>query len=159
MDVYPESWSYRQRYLETNILSGPPHQGLERGFKVGKEEIAGLITALQLYLRRDQPYDRVRWQHLVEAVLAGVAGLSGVRGTSVCPERHPVPRAHLALDERVLGRTAFDVIGVLLAGTPRIAVGEGRAREGILVLDPSALRDEDMPRLVERLRTVLAGNP
>lgn len=159
MDVYPESWSYRQRYLETNILSGPPHQGLGRGFKVGKEEIAGLITALQLYLRRDHTADRVRWQHMVEAVLAGVAGLIGVRGTSVCPERHPVPQAHLALDEGVLGRTAFDIIGVLLAGTPRIAVGEGRAREGILVLDPSALRDEDMPRLVERLRTVLAGNP
>lgn len=158
MDVYPESWSNRRRYLETNILAGPPHQGLGRGFKVGKEEIAGLVTALRLYVRRDHAADRVRWQHSVEAVLAGVADMPGVRGTYLCPPLHPVPQAHLAVDQGVLGRTAFEIIGRLLAGTPRVAVGEGRARDGILVLTPSALRDEDTPRLVERLRTVLAGN-
>jgi L-seryl-tRNA(Ser) seleniumtransferase len=154
MDVYPESWSYRARYLETGVLLGPPHQGLGRGFKVGKEEIVGLVTALKLYLQRDHAADRARWEGTVRAVLEGVSGLRGVQGTLV---PHAVPQAHLALDEALLGRTAFAMSGALLSGTPRVAVGEGRARQGTLVINPMALREEDTAPLVERLRTVLGG--
>ncbi|MGH2458486.1 MAG: aminotransferase class V-fold PLP-dependent enzyme [Chloroflexota bacterium] len=155
LDVHPESWSYRDRYLESGILPGPPHQGLGRGFKVGKEEIAGLITALRLYTRRDHSADRARWDRLVRAVLDGTADLPGVRGRMVGASLPTVPRVRLDLDEAALGFSAFDAIARLLAGTPRIAVNEGAAREGALLINPMCLRDEDDTPLVERLRAVL----
>lgn len=155
MDVHAETWTYRERYLESDILPGPPHQGLGRGFKVGKEEIVGLVTALKLYARRDHAAHRARWDRQVRAVLDGVADRPWVQGTYVCPPSRPIPRAHLQLDEAALGFTAFDAIVRLLDGSPRIAVGEGAARDGALVINPIALRDEEIDPLVARLRLVL----
>jgi D-glucosaminate-6-phosphate ammonia-lyase len=159
MDVHPETWTYRARYLESGILPGPPHQGVGRGFKVGKEEIVGLVTALRLYVRRDHAADRARWDRLVRSVLDGIANVPRVRGISVCPPSQPIPRARLELDEAALGFTAFDAINRLLDGTPSVAVSESAAREGALVINPLALRDEDETPLIARLRAVLGCEP
>lgn len=155
MDVYPESWSYRQRYLESGLLPGPPHQGLGRGFKVGKEEIAGLVTALRLYVQRDHAADVARWERLMRSVQEGVADVLGMHASYLGPPEHAVPRLLLTLDEQAMGCSAFAVIRQLLDGSPRIAVSEGRAREGALLLNPLALRDDDVAPLIARLRVVL----
>lgn len=157
MDVHPETWTYRSRYLESGILAGPPHQGLGRGFKVGKEEIVGLVTALKLYVARDHAADRARWDRLMRAVLDGVSDLAHVRATYACPASQPIPRVRLDLDEAALGFTALDAITRLIDGTPRIAVSEGGAREGALVINPLSLKDEDVPPLVKRLREILGA--
>ncbi|HEX5415438.1 MAG TPA: aminotransferase class V-fold PLP-dependent enzyme [Chloroflexota bacterium] len=157
MDVHPETWSYRSRYLETGILPGPPHQGLGRGFKVGKEEIVGLVTALRLYVARDHEAERARWERQVWSVLEGIGGLAGVKGNYLCSPQRPVPTARLELDEATLGLTALDVIGCLLRGNPPVAVNEGAAREGALVINPMSLKEGDISPLVKRLREVLGG--
>ncbi len=159
MDVHPETWTYRSRYLDMGVLPGPPHQGLGRGFKVGKEEIAGLIAALQAYVKRDHAADRQRWDAAVRAVLDGVEAVPHIRGHYVCTDSTPVPQAHLELAEAALGFSAFDAIRRLLAGTPMVGINEGRAHEGTLIVSPIALRDEDVVPLVERLRAVLQGAP
>ncbi|MGI8914178.1 MAG: aminotransferase class V-fold PLP-dependent enzyme [Chloroflexota bacterium] len=157
MDVHPEVWSYGAQYRETGVLAGPPHQGIGRGFKAGKEEIAGLVTALRRYLQRDHAAERARWDRLVHAVLDGVGNLPHVQASYHCSAGRPVPSAQLTLDEHALGRTAFDVIRRLLDGTPSIAVGESRARSGVLVISPPALREEDIAPLITRLCEVLGG--
>ena len=53
MDVWPETWMHRRRFLESGRLPGPPLQGIGRPLKVGKEEIAGLVAALRAYLKQD----------------------------------------------------------------------------------------------------------
>lgn len=155
MDVHPETWSYRARYLDTGLLPGPPHQGLGRGFKVGKEEIAGLVAALRRYVQHDHAADVARWSHQLQAIQAGVEGLSGVRTTYAGPPAHPVPILRLDLDEVAFGCSSFAIIRQLLDGTPSIAVNEGRAREGGLLINPLALRDGDIAPLVVRLQAVL----
>jgi D-glucosaminate-6-phosphate ammonia-lyase len=159
MDVHPEAWTYRSRYLETELLPGPPHQGMGRSFKVGKEEIAGLVTALMRYVQRDHAADRAHWNEVVQVVLDGITDLPHVRGVYDCPATHPIPQAHLTLDEAALGFTAFDAIRQLLEGTPMIGLNEGRAREGVLVVNPIALRAEDVTPLIARLRIVLSRAP
>ncbi len=154
-DVHPETWSYRARFLDSGLLPGPPHQGLGRGFKVGKEEIAGLVTALRAYARRDHSADRARWDRLIQAVIDGIADLPGVRGRYLGSDSPTVPRARLDLNEAALGFSAFDAIGRLLAGEPRVAVSESAAREGALVINPLCVRDDDEAALIGRLRAVL----
>ena len=46
MDVRPETWN--KRGLLDGTVAGIPHQGFGRAMKVGREEIAGLITALRI---------------------------------------------------------------------------------------------------------------
>jgi hypothetical protein len=61
------------------------------------------------------------------------------------------------VDERALGRTAFDFVQLLLSGTPRIAVNEGLARQGTLLVNPLALLDNDLVGLVDGLRALLGA--
>src|SRR5205814_4393848 len=46
MDVFPATWTWRERYLASGQLPGPPHHGLGRPMKVGKEEIVGRVVAV-----------------------------------------------------------------------------------------------------------------
>jgi L-seryl-tRNA(Ser) seleniumtransferase len=74
MDVHPETWTYRQMIAEGKVL-GPPHHGIGRQMKVGKEEIVGLLVALRRYLARDEAAEQAAWQARVDNVVAGLADL------------------------------------------------------------------------------------
>jgi L-seryl-tRNA(Ser) seleniumtransferase len=52
MDVAPETWS-PPRLIDRANLRGVPHHGIGRGFKAGKEEIVGLLTALDRFVTAD----------------------------------------------------------------------------------------------------------
>ena len=51
MDVTPETWTPPELVDRAN-LRGVPHHGIGRGFKAGKEEIVGLLMALERFVRR-----------------------------------------------------------------------------------------------------------
>src|SRR5262249_48228595 len=70
MDVFPQTWPLRA-LIENGTLAGPPHHGIGRGFKVGKEEIAGLLAALELYEKRDFVAERARWTGDLECIAGG----------------------------------------------------------------------------------------
>lgn len=154
MDVHPQTWTWRSRLIETGILPGPPLQGIGRPLKVGREEIVGLITALRLYVQRDHAAERERWRATVRRVADALSGLPGVAvSVTAPPERYPLAR--IQLDEAQLGFSAFDAINRLLEGDPIVAVGEGAAAEGALLINPVNLSGEETAVLIERLRAVL----
>ena len=74
MDVYPETWTWRDRYLTSGRLPGPPHHGIGRPMKVGKEEIVGLVVALRRFLARDHAAERAAQERRLATILAAVAG-------------------------------------------------------------------------------------
>jgi L-seryl-tRNA(Ser) seleniumtransferase len=52
MDVTPEVWSVPRELLDVEAMPFVPRQGIGRGYKAGKEEIMGLVTALRLFQQR-----------------------------------------------------------------------------------------------------------
>ncbi|MEZ4571984.1 MAG: aminotransferase class V-fold PLP-dependent enzyme [Thermomicrobiales bacterium] len=102
MDVEPETWTWRSRYLAENVLPGPPHHGLGRPMKVGKEEIAGLMTALDLYVARDHPAEWQGWHQMLVTLQEQLSGIPGVAVDIVVnqdvPESVPGP-SRVGLDE------------------------------------------------------------
>jgi L-seryl-tRNA(Ser) seleniumtransferase len=52
MDVAPETWTPPD-LVDRDALKGVPHHGLGRGFKAGKEEIVGLLVALERFAAAD----------------------------------------------------------------------------------------------------------
>jgi L-seryl-tRNA(Ser) seleniumtransferase len=155
MDVYPQTWSQRRRYLESGVLAGPPHHGLGRGFKVGREEIAGLVVALKRYLARDHTADQMLWQETVEAMAAGLADLPHVSLEIYTDPNRPIPVLRLHLDEGGLGKTAYDVVNELAETEPAVAVSEGFAFRGVVGINPLALQPGESAVVVERLRATL----
>jgi L-seryl-tRNA(Ser) seleniumtransferase len=66
MDIDPVVWRAREGV-------DPPHHGIGRGFKVAKEEIAGLVAALEDFVQRDHEADArelVEWLQELSALLA-----------------------------------------------------------------------------------------
>ena len=156
MDVFPETWPLRS-LIENGTVAGPPHHGIGRGFKVGKEEIVGLVTALELYQTRDFTAERARWTADIECIAAGVRDLPGVSARLQYPQPNgrEVPSAVIRIDAAVAGTNAHAVINALQSGDPPICVFEKLAGSGEIVVFPEALRPGDAAIIARRLREVL----
>jgi D-glucosaminate-6-phosphate ammonia-lyase len=156
MDVFPETWPLRD-LIGNGTLAGPPHHGIGRGFKVGKEEIAGLLTALELYEKRDFAAERERWNADMQCIVSAARDLPGISARVVYPQPSgkEVPSAVLEVDARRAGTDAFGVINALQSGDPPISVFEKQARSGQVIVLPEALRPGDAAQIAQRLRDIL----
>ena len=135
-----------------------PHHGLGRGFKVGKEEIVGLIVALRAFVTADPAIEVARCERLVAAIAQRLAGVPHVEArTRSADETGRFPQLEVRLDEAALGRTALHVSAVLQAGDPPVHLSERRAVEGILTVQPEGLQERDDRIVADRLRAALGG--
>ena len=141
MDVFPETWPLRS-LIENGTLVGPPHHGIGRGFKVGKEEIVGLMTALELYQHRDFRAELSRWTADLEYIVSSVLNMPGVVARIQFPQPNgrEVPSAIIHIDAAVVAADAHAVINALQEGDPPICVFEKHAGSGEIVIFPEALR-------------------
>lgn len=154
MDVHPLTWSLRQRYLESGIMPGPPHQGFGRGFKAGKEEIVGLVTALRLFLKQDFGAMARQWQERCEAMAGGLQGLRGVTVSVHASRSGGVPLVHLQMSQESL-LSAVALINLLADGDPRICLTETLVDSNVAGINPSCLDPGDDARVVSAVRAAL----
>jgi L-seryl-tRNA(Ser) seleniumtransferase len=157
MDVFPDTWPLKSLITEGRI-AGPPHHGIGRGFKVGKEEIAGLLAAVELYATRDFRGERERWTADMRCIAGAVQDLPGVSATVVFPQLNgrEVPSTVIRIDAGICEIDAHGVINALQDGDPPVCVFEKFAGEGQIVVYPEALRPGDAAIIGRRLREILA---
>lgn len=158
MDVYPQTWSLRGKYLESGLLPGPPHHGLGRGFKVGKEEIIGLMVALARYIAQDHEAEFAAWLKRMNAMASCLEGIAGASPEVFIDPQRPIPVLRLHLDESVIGRSAYDVVNELAEGDPPVLVSEGFAFKGIIGVNPLGLQENEEFIILERLKSALITN-
>jgi len=156
MSVNPQTWPYRS-WMEGGLISGPPHHGIGRGLKVGKEEIVGLVAALRRYVKRDHDADRADWRRKVDHVVGSLADLPGIEArVRVASPNKPVPLAWIAVDQDALKKTVFDVILAMQADDPPICLDEDNAHIGVVAVNPMNLRDGEEQIVADRLRAALS---
>lgn len=149
MDVSPSTWTPPD-LIDAGKMKGVPHHGLGRGFKAGKEEIVGLVVALERFAAADDEAANAA----LEARLQRIAQLLGEAcPTRILPARETgrVPQLHLSVKE------PYAASRRLQAGDPPVHLSERFAAQGILVVDPQALRPEDDAALAAAVRNALAG--
>lgn len=161
MDVHPETWPWRDRYLATGRLAGPPHHGIGRPMKVGREEIAGLIVALRRFLASDQAAVREAQRSQLQRIVDALADVAGARA-EFAPEaddgqRYPV--VIVRLDEAVLGRPVEAIVNELLDGDPPIGVSQQFLRRRAIGLVAATLLPGEEDIVAARLRQVLRRRP
>lgn len=159
MDVYPEMWPARGLIAE-HLVAGPPHHGIGRGFKVGKEEIAGLVAAMRAYVRRDFAAETARLSGYADELVAGIGGQRGLAARRV--DGHLVrgamgrPGPHVEVEVGAdAGLSAFDLVNRLQAGDPLVCTWEGKAFEGQVRFYPDALADGEAAEVVAAVRGAL----
>ena len=129
--------------VEACRLQAGPGYGIGRPLKIGKEEIIGLITALEIYLKRDRDAEHQEWDRKINFLVSRLNKLNNIEATKTEFDGvgRPVPRARLLFDEKKIQRNAFEIAKCLQNNKPPIWVQEFSLREGIILLNPVCLAD------------------
>jgi L-seryl-tRNA(Ser) seleniumtransferase len=143
MDVAPQRW-VAPANVDRARVPVPPHHGIGRGFKVGKEEIVGLIVALERFVARDE----AAYVAGLRARLTAIAGAVAAESRLVVDGRVPV------LEVRTKDGPA--AVAKLLANDPPVHVGERDVAKGVLAVDLQAVRPADDETLAAAIARALA---
>ena len=117
------TWGKRDLY-QRGVVAGIPHQGFGRAMKVGREEVVGLITALQRFVAGSDEADTARWNAQLDDIEQGLGSLPHVTLTRAASNGGVIPLLRITIDEARTGKSAYDVLNELLEGTPSIALAE-----------------------------------
>jgi L-seryl-tRNA(Ser) seleniumtransferase len=143
----------RKALIEAARLNGPPNSNsIGRGFKVNKEEMLGMLVAVELYLQRDHAKERREFEERAEVVRKAAAAVPGVKAEIFVPEvANHVPHVRVVW-ERATPESAAAVVQGLRDGEPSIGT---RAENNSIVVGVWMMRPGEEKVVARRLRQVL----
>lgn len=145
----------RKDLVDTARHAISPNAGIGRGMKVGKEEIIGLLAAVERYLKVDHEAEHREMKGRVNYIIHALANVNGVKAQLFIPEiENHVPHVTIDWDEAGRGHTSQDVTDALLAGEPSIAVS--RMGPGSLRVSVWMMRGDEYKIVARRLQETLA---
>ena len=114
----------RKDLIEAAMLNTSPWEGAVcRAMKVGKEEIVGLLLAVETWLKTDFDALNREWNARVERIAKLVKTVSGVEtDISIPKDGNRYPTLYISWDEEKWGFTVRDCVQKLRAGDPVIEV-------------------------------------
>jgi seryl-tRNA(Sec) selenium transferase len=92
--------------------------------KAGKEEIVGLVKAIELYYQKDHAAEMALWYGRIETIESALSHLTGIRLERRMPAGIgcQIPFLSVSWDESELGKTHRSVVDELEKGDPPIVV-------------------------------------
>lgn len=140
-----------------------PHHGFGRGFKVGREEIIGMLTAAEMWFKRDHVAERKLWTTRLEIIAQKLKTIPGITTSIRQPagRSNPAPGLSVTWDKATIPYIGQDVEDLLWNGTPRISIGaagsyfQPNQRTSVSV-DASQMDDGDEKIVANRLYEVLS---
>ncbi|MEO7295020.1 MAG: selenocysteine synthase, partial [Candidatus Limnocylindria bacterium] len=117
----------RKDLIAAARLNAPPNgDAIGRGMKVNKEEILGMLAALEAYLKKDHAAERREFDSRAETIKKSATAVPGVEAEIFVPEvANHVPHVRLSWDPAKVGVQPEDVIRLLRDGEPSIRVRPG----------------------------------
>jgi L-seryl-tRNA(Ser) seleniumtransferase len=114
----------RKDLVEAAWFNSAPHHAFGRSLKVGKEEIMGMLTAVEMWTRRDHDAEWKQWETWLDSIHRRVTAVAGVTTEITQPEdlSNHAPVLHIRWDGAALGITGKEVEDVLAKGRPRVFV-------------------------------------
>ncbi|MCB0666731.1 MAG: aminotransferase class V-fold PLP-dependent enzyme [Saprospiraceae bacterium] len=115
----------RKDLVQAAWLTSAPHHGFGRGHKVGREEIIGMLTAVEMWFKRDHRKENEVWTEWLEHISQKISSVSGVTTAISQPgERlsNRFPNLEVTWDQNEIQLTGYDLENLLWEGEPRIAV-------------------------------------
>lgn len=135
----------------------PQYHGIGRAMKVGKEQIVGLLEALDQYEERDADAEVAANVAKVDYLVEELGGIKGLRAEKIADEAgRAIYRCRVTLDDEAPeGLTMEAVNGELRSGDPVIWARTEFLNLGKLDFDPRPLNEGDKELIVERLRQIM----
>jgi uncharacterized pyridoxal phosphate-dependent enzyme len=159
----------RKDLIEAAKLNNSPNSNtVGRGLKVAKEEVVGLVAAVDWFLSQDDAALEAEFQKRADLIAAGVKTLPTVDArTFIPPVANHVPHLLITYDQKRIAIAATDVAKKLRQGTPRIELNPGTggapASAGLpggantIIVGVWMLQPGEDAIVAERLHEVLQG--
>lgn len=130
------------------------HQGIARAMKIGKENMVGLVMALEHY-QQHQP----DWGSQLPVLRKLAQQISALQGLHAEIEQDEAGRAiyrvRVKVDASKLGLTAYQLEEQLRTGDVAIYTRHYWLSQGMFSFDPRALCDDDFDVIVARLKEIV----
>ncbi|MSU72554.1 MAG: aminotransferase class V-fold PLP-dependent enzyme [Opitutus sp.] len=115
----------RKPLIAAAYLHSSPHDHFARIAKVGKEQIIGLLAAVELSLSRDEEQQRREWTAMLDRIAARLAGLPTVVTEYITNDDYShSPRLSVQWNEARLGVTLDHLMTRLEQGDPPIIAAD-----------------------------------
>jgi len=144
----------RKDLIAAARLNAPPNGNtVGRGMKVNKEEMVGMLAALELYLATDHAAELREFEARADAIRAAAAAVAGVKAEVFVPEvANHVPHVRISWGGAANLPTPSDVVARLRAGEPSIGT---RFEGDALIVGVWMMRPGEEKIVARRLRDVL----
>lgn len=123
----------KRKYIKAARLHTPPRgTTIARGMKVNKEEVLGMMVALELYLSRDHKKEWELWESQIKLISDSALTVKGVKTEiHVPPHANHVPSLYIRWDEKEVGISTDEMRKKLRDGHPSIETVGNKEQVGI----------------------------
>jgi L-seryl-tRNA(Ser) seleniumtransferase len=144
----------RKDLIAAARLNAPPNGNtIGRGLKVNKEEMLGLLAAIELYLETDHDAEAREFDKRAEEIRKSAVSVAGVKAEVFVPEvANHVPHVRVSWDAKAVGMTAAEAVKALRDGEPSVG---SRSEGDALVFGVWMMRPGEEKIVARRLRQVL----
>lgn len=160
----------RKDLIKAAWVTSSPHHGFGRGYKVGREEILGMLAAVEMWMERDHVEESGIWTNRLESIANRLNKMHGVSTTIHQPRpdqlSNPSPSLDVEWDMTKIPLEGHEVEDLLWNANPRVAVsGSGSflpfpPNTGPNIrINTSQLKDGEEKIIAERVFTVLSKPP
>lgn len=148
----------RRDLIEAARMNTSPNSDtIARGMKVNKEEILGMMVAVELYLSKDHQAEWSEWERRVATIAKAVAKIPSVESeTKVPPVANHVPHLHIRWDKSRIPLTPREAMTRLREGSPSIEANP-MTNSNELVIGVWMMKPGEAEIVARRVREVLAG--
>ena len=123
----------KKEYIEAARLHTPPRgETIGRGMKVNKEEVLGMLAALELYLNKDHQAEWKMWEDQIDLISESAKSITGVEtNIHVPPHANHVPSLKIRWDQSKVNISPDNVRKILREGSPSIETVGNKNEIGI----------------------------
>ncbi|RAJ09249.1 aminotransferase class V-fold PLP-dependent enzyme [Arenibacter echinorum] len=138
-----------------------PHHGPGRDNKVGKEEMLGMLAAVEAWTTRDHDKEWDTWLAWLEKISSKITKIKGISSEVQLPTSldNRAPRLLLKWDPESLHITGEEIAEEVACNTPRIAIGGNTSDDGttMISITPSQMRPGNAKVVANRLHEILSA--
>jgi L-seryl-tRNA(Ser) seleniumtransferase len=135
-------------------MNGSPNgNAIGRGMKVNKEEIVGMLAAVEVFISKDHAKESTEFDRRADEIRRSAAAVQGVKAEVFVPEvANHVPHVRITWDAAVKPLKAADLVRAMQDGEPSIAI---RSEGESLVVGVWMMRPGEEKIVARRLRQEL----
>jgi D-glucosaminate-6-phosphate ammonia-lyase len=148
----------RKDLIQAAWMNASPHQAFARGMKVSKEDVIGVLAALEVWFEHRDPAEELRRWTMDVTAIGGWLKLPGVTAEVIPPKGVVrVPRLRVSWD---MAKIPLDGEGLrlrVLDGEPRVMLDDTSATANSIEVDPFGLQPGEAEQVGRAIAAALSA--